>query len=947
MLKNNRFQNQFYRPSRTIYYLNRINPALTNPETQEWQKTVTAEMSSLREKELHSLTLQGSLELRNEILGIRDDLAHTIPQMVDYNINELLRAQVEKERFPGETQRQRRRRLRGHKSFLQRAQKILYRNHQDSLDAQVDMLYGVGNTIPQRKLNLAYNIWNALDIGEQNILAGLLNIRGIEPAEPAPPAAPMPISVLQLANARSTEIDYIRANSGINHVGVLTPVPNTVVLPNENASRPPNMVDRLVHLNNAQNELTERRFFGYIKDPTVMQNFLNSIRRDAPELRALIDEILVQHTLYRIENQPHNQALLYKMFVIFNTQRQTEGQEQEQGQDTLRRWLTQIRDAQPENENPPVQNENGEENSEAVQERNEQLNRINGYFDRLAETKTQLRQLYSQADQLGATLWDYGIERHRAQDALNAQLAGAGGAHPRAQNINIDNSHIRDITKLITDAKKQRNELLGQIRDSENNFHELRQDIVELLRSRRATFDQPGHADNNEIEQLNDLRNTTATDVNSNENQIFGEINPADATAVRGNVGNSDFMNYINTLRDLQIDQMKDQVRTFFRGEVGGKKRMTAYQLLCQLNSLENHERGITNPELNMTVSIAQAERLAGRFKRGTELFHATNREISEAIGATDLQRINKEVRALFKRSNIYTADDLIEGITRQGSGIEKFKTINTTMTQKQLHVWLDENPEIDTKELLLFVQELIKSIQGFRYSGGKVEILDRMSVELEELIDGVIEPVLAARRAIKYMRGLELDPERNAMHQVTEGMTKLNEDTAEEEKSVLETVQDFVQDKWKWIKKKIWKRDMINEHFDTYTRLQKEAKENKMSRGARKRQMQDQFGEAASVLGAAYTAYEMLNTAKGVTGWMGRGVKNVSNRAASTRFMQWADRNKWWIATAPLWVAPYAVYKGGHSLAKGTWWLGKNTIGRATGAATKGIRSLFGKKTR
>lgn len=365
----------------------------------------------------------------------------------------------------------------------------------------------------------------------------------------------------------------------------------------------------------------------------------------------------------------------------------------------------------------------------------------------------------------------------------------------------------------------------------------------------------------------------------STEDQLFGNVNDPAANYARNN---SDFSTYIGA---LSVDKLQSSAgaRT---------QKLNPLQLLFRLKYEDAKAQGISNEQ--MAMETAQQKALAAISQaQSIPLDRARARELSEKISATPWQALKKYLTARFTEGTVYTMEDILGGITQKGSGLERFADLSPYMTDDELHVWLDENPEMETEELATYVEKIKTCLRGFRYDGGSVGLMDRDATPLA-LFARRLENVIAVRRvhAAGFADKLEAG---DALSQATLFAGEMAESAKEEKKTIFDKLKDKVSSIGRWINRNILGREKKD--------IVEEIKSKKMSKEEAKSLLESKG--LAGVTGVAAAASAAVDIAeKGSL--MSRGVRGAKAapraiRRRGGRFLRGTGTAIKYI-TAPVW---------------------------------------------
>lgn len=827
--------------------------------------------------------LASNPDLAARVLGVRRDLAHTIPHLVETGTNEALERMVSSDpEFKAGLNAGAKRFVPGREFFGTIAQIFKPKKYKSPAQKRVESIYGDAETIEGKRIHLAENIWRSLNDAGQNAVGVELDRLNIARLHQPRGARLLPLRIAQLANATAGQLIEIRVQAK-NGVNLVFPQPLQTAPPEEYAN-PPSELDRLIQLRKVETQQIDQIFSTSKYDPARLQQFLDMLAVPIPhgplrphllnphvarhECSQILKSILEDHSLIKIKNNPPVQALLADLEVTFHTR----------GPIELRNRLKEIQKNLPKVKiDLSSEQEEGEESDEE-KEKAEQKKTLG---QEVLESHGKLEEFYVEAETLGRDLHKLNQDFRSTVDAF--QNAGGGG------NRGVDTGLAR-LRADIAELSKEKRELMKKINKLENSHLRSTKAMIGVLESSGDDVD---------------FLKTDLPKAASTEKEIFGNVEEVTNDYTSGQAA---FKGYI---RGLELDklQLSASART---------QRLNPLQLLFRLKVEEAKQQGISNEQLAMET--AQQRALAAISQaQSIPLDRARTRELSEKIGATPWQALKKYLTARFTEGTVYTMEDILGGITQKGSGLERFAPLSPYMTDDELHVWLDENPEMETEELVTYVEKIKACLRGFRYDGGSVELMDRDATPLAHFARR-LENIIAVRRVHAAAFADQLEPGEAALSQATMFSREMGEVGKEEKKTILGKLTDKVKSIGRWINRNILGREKKD--------IVEEIKSKKMSKEEAKSLLESKgLAGVAGIAAAATTAVDIAEKGS----YLRRGLRGAARAPRAVgRTGRKVMRGGWGFAkfvTTPVWWPLKQGWRGakwtGGKIGKGAKWAG------------------------
>ena len=831
--------------------------------------------------------------LSHIMLGIRRRLSNTIGNLLPEglrreNIDAIMRNPTLRQQYP---------KLKAGKGFLKQVGTLLapdriqpwFRSRAERIH---DDLFGTERDPQLQRIHICRNIWRSLTPAQQVEVRAQLDAMVVTPLPG--PRGPVRVEVYRLANATAQQLVQLRNQAQVGNVRVF---PQQVQLSGrefEMADAPgeDRLIDHLIQHRRNENKRIKEMLSTSVYDSEELRLFLRELR-EAPlrlfyktdnqgrplpitpedlhgeSVFGLLNEILRNNALTPIKNNPTVQALLNKIRELY-----------QQGDiDRVYDLLLKIRDSLPNVE--PEKNA-----SEESTEEDKDAEKQSSLGKKVAESKQNLQDHYADAQSIYERLNSVLDNIQRTTGAL-----GGGGSSR--------DTGLGELQKQRDALMKEKTELLKKIRRAEN---ELKKNVGEMTKLLGNT-------------QVPGITNFSTSTANSTEQELFG-ISAAPGAGPTPPV-KSALRDAIENLPDDKLD------------EVGSAKRqrLSPIQLLTRIHlqeEIENYGDHVTTDMMDRAKARAMSDVTA---VLNIPLDRAANRELSEGLDASNWQAFKKIWRAKVTSKTVYDSRKLLEGITREGSGLEKFGPLHPSMADEELHVWLNENPEMDTDGLNLYVHKIGEALKSFRYDGGKVELLDSDAIELRRFI-GRIQNIVKVRQLFASGFDARITADADVMAENMKHIDEFYTSDEEKEKGLWEQLKDKVGSVGQWVSNLLFKRKM--------SPFVKEVEEGKMNARDAKSWL-DEHGLAddpraqALLTGALYVAQHgkfhqrAWKRAKAAPRKIRSAGKTFGGGAVKTG--KFLGKTGYYL-TSPIWWPAKKIGQGGMWVGRKTWG-GVKAVGR------------------
>jgi hypothetical protein len=593
-------------------------------------------------------------------------------------------------------------------------------------------------TVDRIRANLARDIWNGLTPHDRTTMATLPTARVICHAATFPLHPPAVMNALANQQTTPEQLEQLRVEAiaaGVAGLGTANWAP---LFPASERRPSPTLFDRLIQMKQVEGDEKKKTANKTVYDATRLQNFLDNRLRPQTEINNLVHEILVENSLYPLENNPDAQALV--AYIEFRLNRDptynagTTAVPDMRLQ--IRRDLETIRASLPSKEDKADDKEKSETQ--------ENLENIGKLSDSIQESYKNLKDQYAECPGIGQRIYDLRVQ---LQNTPAPTVTGTGTVNDGAR---------QNITNQIDKAMEAQQKTLTAINKLENKY---RDDATNLL----ATLNEiatipttlPFPNDQASLSRYNGLG--VAALHNSDPTQLFGLVQPQAAPAGSpapflpyAIPGGSLFQTHIAStvaggasVTQNQLSEMFKEIKNHYHKAIKKTKpeQLTCRQMLYMLKEGDLIRQRITNPELRRKYAF-MATNLMITDVKNTALYESCNERLSERLGGSILDvrfvaRIKKVISAYAGSRKQMLGEDVIAITTGINEKFSVFRNLKRDSTITELRELIASNGGIGEQNLFEFAEQLKEVLVGFNMlkKEGTVHLFDKHAVQLEQLV--------------------------------------------------------------------------------------------------------------------------------------------------------------------------------------------------------------------
>ncbi|HLG25769.1 MAG TPA: hypothetical protein VI588_03195, partial [Candidatus Gracilibacteria bacterium] len=222
---------KFWHSKRLVYArrTSQVAPRLSHREHERHQGSEAMRLQMAPHENFHGLEIGlNNNAVNDNMLGVREDLWRALDQrgrgaglqIMDEAINERLREIAAREiSIDKQNAGWLERRFIAGRGFFHDIRGLFSERH-DEIGTRVETLFGAGETIDQRRVNVAQQVWTALTVPQRNAVSALLTANGV--ALPPPPPLPVGVNaqIMQLSLASPAVLRLVQRMTVVGGVPV-------------------------------------------------------------------------------------------------------------------------------------------------------------------------------------------------------------------------------------------------------------------------------------------------------------------------------------------------------------------------------------------------------------------------------------------------------------------------------------------------------------------------------------------------------------------------------------------------------------------------------------------------------------------------------------------------------------------------------------------------------